>query len=741
MPSTALPQNYQSVSELVDLCLANQNSHLLRGIGIVSLLAVLDLDARVLIHSVDLAWKNDDRQTLAQILDIAREHGLLRVVERIRQIGMEHEIVSLQVPDFTEWLQAKAIYWFDLYVDPDENMAFMLPNDVELYRRVINEHFDPKAFWPAVLEQLPGEKIIPERKNLLRLLADGKDPITPHVSARRGDVDQRFRHHCQESGRQILRTLQIGTSEPEIASFVYLVLDTDGIIKVFKEKVDRKQHPLNAYFTTELEIYRRLPPSNQWPRFYGEFRIDHDLSFLRQEFCFGQTLADYTRADNRLRPEETFVVIRQLAAILAEIHACGIIYRDLKPENILFDGQQVRLLDFSVSQIESSPGAETPTTLAEPRYAAPENVLAGRASRASDIFQLGIIWFELLNGYHPFAPNQSGERGTRLEEITQYTIPNAVKAKRINSEIKSLLARMLSRDPATRPTAAEIAVELQSNWTRPIRLHGRRAARPKERNTILFPARMGIPHRGHIEYLARMLELGYYLKISLQRAYTITDDDPLPKWLVRKMVAQSLYDRGFTDEDFEFVLTPFCATETEHLLYFSLMPGMEDVVAIASGNQGVQELFHGFQTFEQKTVFGLEGMNYDERSWGSLLRQAVRTNDVHTFDDYAASGVEKILNLVQIQTIYGQPEIRFVPGKIFAALLDQAGRELVKARVTAYLQPEEALVRGLSREGHAVDWRKRQECQAEIQIDGERHDLHYRRTAFDGRDETIYFQI
>jgi eukaryotic-like serine/threonine-protein kinase len=96
------------------------------------------------------------------------------------------------------------------------------------------------------------------------------------------------------------------------------------------------------------------------------------------------------------------VLVRQIAAALAEVHSRGVIHRDLKPENIMLvagEPEQAVLLDFGTAGLRGSPDETSTTTLLAGsfHYMAPERLM-GQYSAASDIYSLGVIVLEMLTG-------------------------------------------------------------------------------------------------------------------------------------------------------------------------------------------------------------------------------------------------------------------------------------------------------------------------------------------------------
>src|SRR5208282_2011668 len=263
------------------------------------------------------------------------------------------------------------------------------------------------------------------------------------------------------------------------------------------------------------------------------------------------------------------------------------------------------------------------------------------AQPASDIFQLGILYHQLLTGRHPFSDGLPPETDHELLRLRD-CLANTMLTAKLHGK-NDLLARMLDGDPARRPTGVEVAEALKGCKSPSGR--GRPHSIPEANGTVLFPARIGIPHRGHVDFIARLLELGYEVAVSLNAAYVLTHMDPLPKWLVLKMIGRSLALRGLDTRRVRFFCTPLFDDAEQIGLHHALMPWHEEVVAVASGNPEVRRLFQGrWPIIDQAALFGCEGEEYEPRSWGRRLREAVRNNDRVVFDELIAPGAEEIMS-------------------------------------------------------------------------------------------------
>jgi serine/threonine-protein kinase len=128
--------------------------------------------------------------------------------------------------------------------------------------------------------------------------------------------------------------------------------------------------------------------------------------FIVMEYIDGNTLRDYLFERGSLPVEEVLRFLIPVVSALAEAHSLGIIHLDIKPENILIskDGR-VKIADFGLArgaQLGSTQTVESSVVLGSVSYLSPEQVARGISDARSDIYSLGIVFFELLIGRKPF---------------------------------------------------------------------------------------------------------------------------------------------------------------------------------------------------------------------------------------------------------------------------------------------------------------------------------------------------
>jgi serine/threonine-protein kinase len=168
--------------------------------------------------------------------------------------------------------------------------------------------------------------------------------------------------------------------------------------------------------------------------------------------------------ERRLSIERATNLVLQICDALDTMHKHGVVHRDLKPENIMVDaGDRIKLIDFGIAMKEDARRitfVDMSATLGTPDYISPEQVKGQRGDQRSDIYSLGIMFYEMLTGEPPFTgPNPLAVMNERLLHD-----PEAARSRRreISPELNEILNRALERDPRRRyQTAGEMAWELE----------------------------------------------------------------------------------------------------------------------------------------------------------------------------------------------------------------------------------------------------------------------------------------
>ena len=187
------------------------------------------------------------------------------------------------------------------------------------------------------------------------------------------------------------------------------------------------------------------------------------------ELLNGQTLSAYLATVGKIRQEEALDIAYQICAGLAEAHHRGIVHRDLKSGNIILcddvDGRQRAVItDFGLAGESTSYPQETAGT---PAYMAPELWRGEKASRASDIYALGVILYEMVAGRKPNDLDAEGsakesERLRRYREIATPPPPPSKWTPNLDSRWDSAILNCLAIAPGERiQDASEVVAALK----------------------------------------------------------------------------------------------------------------------------------------------------------------------------------------------------------------------------------------------------------------------------------------
>lgn len=174
------------------------------------------------------------------------------------------------------------------------------------------------------------------------------------------------------------------------------------------------------------------------------------------DFAAGPSLAALLRDRERLRPGEVVTALAPLAAALARAHSEGLVHGDVTPGNVLFteDGRPL-LADLGIARVVCD---EEPVH-ATPEYADPTVAAGALPGPATDVFAVAAVGFHALTG-RPLWTGETAE-DTLFAAATSEVPDLAEVAPEVPQSLSRVLQRALSPDPASRGTAAELALELR----------------------------------------------------------------------------------------------------------------------------------------------------------------------------------------------------------------------------------------------------------------------------------------
>jgi serine/threonine protein kinase len=180
--------------------------------------------------------------------------------------------------------------------------------------------------------------------------------------------------------------------------------------------------------------------------------------WIAMELVEGETLANRLHEVTALPPVEVATLLGDVADVLAAVHKAGVVHRDLKPDNLLCTPTDydypIRVLDWGVARMgpigRLTIDGLTPGT---PIYMSPEQATGRDIASPCDVYSLGVIAYEALAGHPPF------DGRTLAEVVCMHLTHEAMPLHACCGaplELSNLVARMLHKRPAARPSAAEV---------------------------------------------------------------------------------------------------------------------------------------------------------------------------------------------------------------------------------------------------------------------------------------------
>src|SRR6266404_828238 len=247
---------------------------------------------------------------------------------------------------------------------------------------------------------------------------------------------------------------------------VYLALDTKldrkVAIKVLQPDSLAEEH-LKKRLLKEAQAAARL----DHPNICAVYDVNEadSLTFIVMQYIEGETLAEKMERQP-LELSTALAIAEQVAEGLAEAHTHGVVHRDLKPQNMMITLRgQLKILDFGLAkQMRSSDSvdfeAPTATLLSTPGhvigtmpYMSPEQLQGEPLDARSDIFSLGVTFYEMLAGKHPFQDKSAAVTLSRI--MLSDPIPTEQFQAQVSPELQALLSKMLSKDKAARYQSAQ----------------------------------------------------------------------------------------------------------------------------------------------------------------------------------------------------------------------------------------------------------------------------------------------
>jgi eukaryotic-like serine/threonine-protein kinase len=188
------------------------------------------------------------------------------------------------------------------------------------------------------------------------------------------------------------------------------------------------------------------------------------IRFISMEYVDGEDLRTILRRDGKFSPKDAISVIEQVCRALDSAHSEGVIHRDLKPQNIMRDKfGRIVVMDFGLARSLGETGmTQTGAIVGTLEYMSPEQALGSTLDQRSDIFSVGLIFYELLTGKAPYAAD------TAIASLMKRTREEAVSASDVEASVprslSAIVSRCLEREPANRYHSAVELLQQLTTW-------------------------------------------------------------------------------------------------------------------------------------------------------------------------------------------------------------------------------------------------------------------------------------
>ena len=231
---------------------------------------------------------------------------------------------------------------------------------------------------------------------------------------------------------------------------VYLGLSPGGrsvAVKVIRADLAQDAE-FRARFRREVAVARTVSGLFTAPVIDAD--VDGPVPWLATAYVPGPSLADAVSQHGPLPAASVLALARGLAEALSAIHAAGVVHRDLKPANVLLAEDGPRVIDFGISRaVEASVLTHTGLVVGSPGFMSPEQAEGREVGPPSDIFSLGAVLAFAATGQGPFG---SGSTPALVYRV----VHSGPQLDLMPAEVRSLAERCLAKDPALRPTAADL---------------------------------------------------------------------------------------------------------------------------------------------------------------------------------------------------------------------------------------------------------------------------------------------
>jgi serine/threonine protein kinase len=189
-----------------------------------------------------------------------------------------------------------------------------------------------------------------------------------------------------------------------------------------------------------------------------------NIVYMAMEYLEGEELKELMKPGHPVAVARAVEIAAQVAEGLAYAHQHGVVHRDVKPANIMIlnNNGPAKITDFGIARMRTAEvRTQTGVVLGSPRYMSPEQVAGKRAEPRSDIFSLGVIFYEMLTGKQAFTGDDVTSVMYQILNVAPPPPSSVIPA--VPQVLDFIVAKALSKTPEDRyQDAAELARDLHA---------------------------------------------------------------------------------------------------------------------------------------------------------------------------------------------------------------------------------------------------------------------------------------
>ncbi len=197
-----------------------------------------------------------------------------------------------------------------------------------------------------------------------------------------------------------------------------------------------------------------------------ELGKEGDLPFIAMEYLGGDSLEKIIARQAPMPLAKKVGYVVQICRALEYAHKHGVVHRDVKPANIMLNSEgQVKVVDFGIARLVDASKTQTGTLIGTLGYMSPQQLRGEHADERSDIWAVGVLFYELLASQRPFQGDNPA--ALMMSIISKEPPALAELAPDCTSDVEAIVSRMLQKDALARyQSMDEALLDLDSAWKR-----------------------------------------------------------------------------------------------------------------------------------------------------------------------------------------------------------------------------------------------------------------------------------